>query len=391
MNEPVITQKLDGKLLIFDDVFSPPQLNELVMDVQNFPYLYGEVDDSDLPPTGMSTGDYQGTKTFHALWNFIETYVAELHGMVLKRSHANIFAPRESAFYHVDDENEEAWTFMFYANNNWDINEGGETKFITNLQNQKTDYQGTKYPDIISVPPIPGRMLAWKSNLLHTATPFRDKHRFTPTFKFVKNNKQINNPIIMGDEMTYPWKKDYVAPNPIKEKIHTIVSIDVFETTLPNVNNKEMLECISSYDNERIDPNPEDTHYEDFKFPNNPCCINFMKQVEQAVQEYTGDKDIELSGIWTHKTEPHGSTAFHSHTSSKYSFVYYPEVCEGQGSLHFTVFVNDMPRFEKVVEPKEGMLLIFDSRISHYTGKNVSGKDRYSISGNFNTRSKNEN
>ena len=116
-----------------------------------------------------------------------------------------------------------------------------------------------------------------------------------------------------------------------------------------------------------------------------------MKQVEQAVQEYTGDKDIELSGIWTHKTEPHGSTAFHSHTSSKYSFVYYPEVCEGQGSLHFTVFVNDMPRFEKVVEPKEGMLLIFDSRISHYTGKNVSGKDRYSISGNFNTRSKNEN
>ena len=49
-------------------------------------------------------------------------------------------------------------------------------------------------------------MLAWKSNLLHTATPFRDKHRFTPTFKFVKNNKQINNPIIMGDEMTYPWK-----------------------------------------------------------------------------------------------------------------------------------------------------------------------------------------
>ena len=42
----------------------------------------------------------------------------------------------------------------------------------------------------------------------------------------------------MGDEMTYPWKKDYVAPNPIKEKIHTIVSIDVFETT-PTELNKE--------------------------------------------------------------------------------------------------------------------------------------------------------
>ena len=62
MNEPVITQKLDGKLLIFDDVLLPP-LNELVMDVQNFP-SYGEVDDSDLLPTGMSTGDYSAQKTF---------------------------------------------------------------------------------------------------------------------------------------------------------------------------------------------------------------------------------------------------------------------------------------------------------------------------------------
>ena len=52
-----------------------------------------------------------------------------------------------------------------------------------------------------------------------------------------------------------------------KKKKYIPLSIDVFETTLLNVNNKEMLECISSYDNERIDPILEDTHYEDFKFP----------------------------------------------------------------------------------------------------------------------------
>ena len=394
MQEPFVTKKLNGKLLIFDNVFSPPQLNELVRDVQNFPYLYGEVDDSDLPPTGMSTGEYTGTKTFHALWEFIEQWVPELHGCILKRSHANIFAPRESAYYHVDDENDDAWTFMFYANNNWDINDGGETKFITNLNNQKDGYQGTTYPDIISVPPIPGRMLAWKSNILHTATPLRNQHRFTPTFKFVKFDKAIHGKgdgaIIMGDPMTYPWAQEYVPPMPIKEKTHNIASIDVYETTLPNVDSKEILDCVSN-DNERIDPNPEDTHYEDIKFPNNPCCLHFMNEVEKAVQTYANDTELEITGIWTHKTEPYGSTAFHSHTSSKWSFVYYPEVQQGQGNLHFTVFVNDMPRFEKVIEPKEGMLLIFDSRISHYTGKNVSGKDRFSISGNLNTRSKDEN
>ena len=159
---------------------------------------------------------------------------------------------RESLFIHVDDENEEAWTFMFYANNNWDINEGGETKFITNLQNQKQiiKEQNIRYQVFHSL----GRMLAWKSNRYILQHPFRDKHRFTPTFKFVKNNKQINNGIVMGDEMTYPWKKDYVIQS-LKKKKKNIASItDVFETTLPNVNNKEMLECISSYDNERIDP-----------------------------------------------------------------------------------------------------------------------------------------
>ena len=77
-------------------------------------------------------------------------------------------------------------------------------------------------------------------------------------------------------------------------------------------------------------------------------------------------------------------------TNSLYSFVYYPQHEEGQGDIHFTVFINDMPRFEKVIQPKAGMLLIFDSKISHYTGKNVTNTDRYSISGNFNIRSNND-
>ena len=45
MSTPNITEKLDGRLIIIDDYFSAPELNELVRDVQNWPYLYGEVDD----------------------------------------------------------------------------------------------------------------------------------------------------------------------------------------------------------------------------------------------------------------------------------------------------------------------------------------------------------
>ena len=95
----------------------------------------------------MSTGDYTGTKTFNSLWQFLEEYVPVVHKSVLKRSHANIFAPRELANYHVDDESDNAWTFMFYANNSWDINQGGETKFITNLRHEYNT-TGTEYPEI---------------------------------------------------------------------------------------------------------------------------------------------------------------------------------------------------------------------------------------------------
>ena len=35
MNDPVISKLLNGKMIIYDDVFIPPELHELVMDVKN--------------------------------------------------------------------------------------------------------------------------------------------------------------------------------------------------------------------------------------------------------------------------------------------------------------------------------------------------------------------
>jgi hypothetical protein len=195
MQKPKITEYLDGDIKVYDEVFTPPELNELVTEVASWSYLYGEVDDVDLPPTGMSTGDYTGTKTFNSLWQFLEEYVPVVHKSVLN--------------YHVDDESDNAWTFMFYANNSWDINQGGETKFITNLRHEYNT-TGTEYPEIIAIPPIPGRMIIFKSNILHTATPFKDFHRFTPTIKFVPFDPVIHTegPLRLAMKETYPWRKD---------------------------------------------------------------------------------------------------------------------------------------------------------------------------------------
>ena len=385
MNDPVISKLLNGKMIIYDDVFIPPELHELVMDVKNLPYLFGEVDNVDLPPTGMSTGDYLGTKIFHTLWEFVEKHCPEVHGYILKRSHANIFAPREPAFYHVDDEREDAYTFMFYANETWDINDGGETKFITNLK-EEGKLEGDKdYPLIYAIPPIPGRMLMWKSNILHTATPLRDAHRFTPTFKFVAYDEDVHGKlqgaIRMGYPETYPWNEDaYIPPLPIKEIDHSVANISVFETNITNVDNTKVLEEINNTLDNRIDNNSEDTHYEDLIYPDGPACKLLTDEIERIVTDKYGEH--ELTGVWTHLTETNGSTTFHNHHGSDLSFVYYPNIEPKQGNLHFKVFANT-DTYEKQIVPTTGMLLIFKSSIPHYTGKNVSGKNRYCISGNF--------
>ena len=52
MQKPKITEYLDGDIKVYDEVFTPPELNELVTEVASWNYFYGEVDDVDLPPTG---------------------------------------------------------------------------------------------------------------------------------------------------------------------------------------------------------------------------------------------------------------------------------------------------------------------------------------------------
>ena len=84
--------------------------------------------------------------------------------------------------------------------------------------------------------------------------------------------------------------------------------------------------------------------------------------------------------LLAHKTDM--TSTLTNHHGSDLSFVYYPNIEPKQGNLHFKVFANT-DTYEKQIVPTTGMLLIFKSSIPHYTGKNVSGKNRYCISGNF--------
>jgi len=132
-------------------------------------YTYGETDDGTTPPTGM----IHNINSDESIYNLLESKIRDVcdlvKGMDLYRMYINCFAPSENPYFHVDGD---GLTFLYYITNHvWGPNDGGETQFI--IDNE-----------IKGVLPISNRLVGFDGNILHRATPFRDKHRFTLAAKF---------------------------------------------------------------------------------------------------------------------------------------------------------------------------------------------------------------
>ena len=149
-----------------------PDMDKIYEELKTLPYYYGEVDQEDYYPTGMTTELSVNNNTYTSLKNFISNSEV-LKNKTIIRSYVNLFVPKETANYHVDGD--EGTTLLYYANLDYDINEGGETKFVTENNT------------LTSVLPLPGRIVIFPAVLQHTASSFKNKHRFTVAFKFKEN------------------------------------------------------------------------------------------------------------------------------------------------------------------------------------------------------------
>ena len=83
-----------------------------------------------------------------------------------------MFRPNEASHFHTDCKLENTYTGLYYANTEeWNYDEGGETQFLID-------------DEIYGILPKPNRMILFDSRLLHKATPFRDRHRWTIALKY---------------------------------------------------------------------------------------------------------------------------------------------------------------------------------------------------------------
>ena len=132
-------------------------------------YQYGENDNAHTPPTGMIRNIDPEEKVYSIFANRIYESCPETHQFNLYRMYVNCFAPSENPYFHEDGER--GYTFLYYPQENWQLDDGGETQFY---------FDGNLY----GITPEPNRMVMFDARMTHRATSFRDRHRFTFAIKY---------------------------------------------------------------------------------------------------------------------------------------------------------------------------------------------------------------
>ena len=79
--------------------------------------------------------------------------------------------------FHQDNYDEDSLTCLYYVPvESWFLDDGGETQFILN-------------EEMVGVLPFPNRMVYFDSILMHKATSFRNRWRFTVALKYQPKEK----------------------------------------------------------------------------------------------------------------------------------------------------------------------------------------------------------
>lgn len=152
---------------VIDNFLIPDQRDFVIEYCETALYSYGEYDREGLPFTGM-VSEIDETKDIYELFRYKTQHLVS--DLELDRMYVNCFAPSENPYFHTDGE--DGITFLYYPDQGWKLDDGGETQFYIN-------------GEIRGITPESNRMVYFDASILHRATTFRDRHRFTIAIKYM--------------------------------------------------------------------------------------------------------------------------------------------------------------------------------------------------------------
>ena len=160
---------------IIDDFLPLNQCEQILKYCYSAPYHYGEKDNFDTPSTGIVNNIDVTSEIYKLFKENTQNLVPDLH---LYRMYVNCFLPGEQPYFHMDSSNIDDITFIYYVSTaEWNLDDSGETQFIVDKE-------------ILGIMPIPNRVVYFNANILHRATSFRNRWRWTIAIKYT-NRKVI--------------------------------------------------------------------------------------------------------------------------------------------------------------------------------------------------------
>ena len=160
-----LTLKENEQYKVIDDFLSIEDYQSYWKFTQQATYTVGEVD----YPNGAPVGMISELATDHHLVHNIFPKV--IRGCTLNRLFLNYYGPRDLSYFHTDHQLSKATTLIYYPCPTYSLDEGGETQLLIN-------------DNVIGIRSIANRLLIFKANILHRATPFTSYQRFTYAFKY---------------------------------------------------------------------------------------------------------------------------------------------------------------------------------------------------------------
>ena len=154
--------------VIRDNFLSIEENFNVLQYCQSASYTYGATDNVDTPITGFVHYIPKEEPVFNLLFDKVNPLTSH-SGFTFYTMYINCFSPAENPYFHID--NREGITLLYYPQFDWNLDDGGETQLFIG---------GT----IHGIIPIANRLLMFDSGILHRATSFRDRHRFTIAIKY---------------------------------------------------------------------------------------------------------------------------------------------------------------------------------------------------------------
>lgn len=182
--------------------------------------------------------------------------------------------------------------------------------------------------------------------------------------------------------------------NPINQI--PVICQNVYTTICNGINNKQIISDLDNYGIPINQNSPEHgwissgfIQYEDIIVPVTPEITKLEELILNSMVDITGKK-YEIHDMWAVNLIKNQSVIAHSHHSNLhahpsefYSIVYYPDAPQGSAELIFLLEWCGVMQKTFAITPESGMLVIFNSYMTHMTARHKIDDRRLVISINL--------